>query len=580
VQAGVSLRGLSEAAQKSVHSPGAIERGRWMPSRDWIDAYLRLGGGATYAELAECYGLVVDQLRFPSLSAVESLSEYVGYLQRVNNLTGADTARLLGIDSHGLFAYLDAQQQREATVLRIWRLVFHRAGPYNDLASAWGYRYRMDPLAGDVLPRPDLFASRDFAYCLRHYHTLTREQWASRTGLRVEQIALAETEHGYSPPQLRTIHDAGLIPDDTLQTALNRFHPLAPAAHHTIGSWLAAQRRDTGITQEQLAVASAIGQSTISDIENNAYTPRLRTFRRLCDALDIHGPPRIDAVRRFYSDRYPIGADPDDEQLFWRLIETAVDSPQDRELRNQIYERYARIAGHAARRWAATAADRDNIEQVARAAILTAIVNHTPTSPFIAHAFATCRGAIRLAYLEARYPDLDPRTRRIVSAVAAHLRGVDRTAPTPDPADIAAALRLNDSELRFLNRTEVDLALQILSQPAYRLDQPDTGASGDQIQRQLADPAATTAFADSDFVDSVRAALAELPDPDTATRLVVLHLVEGIPLDQEPEPENGIPPGAAQQLGLSLQSAAEIISTAIPRLRMAFSDHPPTTRCP
>jgi hypothetical protein len=94
------------------------------------------------------------------------------------------------------------------------------------------------------------------------------------------------------------------------------------------------------------------------------------------------------------------------------------------------------------------------------------------------------------------------------------------------------------------------------------------------MHREVADPTATTAFVDSDFTATVRAALADLPNPDTATRLVIVHLVDGTPLDQEPEPESGIPPGAAQQLGLSPQTAAEIISTAIPRLRTAFQPPP------
>jgi len=368
------------------------------------------------------------------------------------------------------------------------------------------------------------------------------------------------------------------IPDTLREQGLAHFFPPVDTtpANHTPGSWLRAHLDNADLTQTQLARVVRLSFSSVNKIANDHRLPMLSTFRRLCDALDIHGPERFDAVGCFYSERYPIGADPDEEQLFWGLVDTEVGSPQERELRNQIYEGdraiadrrpgYAWIANAAARRWVRTPADRDDFEQVASAAILTAIVNHVPTGPFIMHAFASCRGAIRKAYFERRYPDLDPATRRIVIAVAAHLGRVDPAAPTPDPANIAAALKLN--------RADVTHALQILSQPTVSSDQPVTGRSGDQFHREVADPRATTALADSNFTDRVRAALADLPDPDTATRLVLLHLVDGTPLDQEPEPEREIPPGAAQQLGLSPQTAAEIISAAIPRLQTAFQ--PPT----
>jgi hypothetical protein len=64
----------------------------------------------------------------------------------------------------------------------------------------------------------------------------------------------------------------------------------------------------------------------------------------------------------------------------------------------------------------------------------------------------------------------------IVIAVAAHLRRLDPADPTPEPADIAAALRLKQAD--------VTLALRLLDQPSVSLDQPVTGRSGDEIGRE------------------------------------------------------------------------------------------------
>ena len=365
------------------------------------------------------------------------------------------------------------------------------------------------------------------------------------------------------------------VSDELREQGLARFFPpadTAPASYPAnpagLGKWLKALRGKR--TQQQLADAAGVSMQSVSRIENGGR-PRLRTLRRLCDGLEVYGPRRIEVVRRFHCGHYPGGADPDEEQDFWDLVDTAVGSAEEREQRNRIYEGdgavggrragYGWIAEYAARRWARSAADRDDLHQVAREAVLAAIVNHAPTAPFIAHAFAVSRGAIRGAYFERRYPGLDHRTRRIVAAVATHLRGVEPAAPSPTPAHTAAALGLTVADV-----TE---ALRILGQHSVSLDQPVAGRSGEQMPRQIADPAALAAFADRDFVDSVRADLAGLDDAETATRLVVLHLGYGIPLNQQPERGRGIAAGAAQQLGLSAAQAAEIISTAVPLLRAA-----------
>ncbi len=473
---------------------------------------------------------------------------------------------------------------------------------------------------------------RDFALSLRLYHALTQPELESRTGVPVKQIGFAENGRGYNLVRLRMIHDAGLLPDEAMRAVLTRFHHLAPDEHatvaswlaewrhttgmsqeqlgaavgrsgqsisgienhlgspsralarelcvvsgmpdelreqglahfypptppadtapanHTIGSWVAAQCRNAELTQRQLAAAARLHYRYVNQVIHNTRTPRLRAFRRLCDALDVCGAARMEAVRRFYGERYPNVADPEDDQLFWRLVDTRVGSEQERQLRNQIFQRYDWVAERAARWWARTPAERAEIHQVARVAILTAIVNHVPTGLFVAHAFASARWEVRAADFERRYPDLDRGTRRIVVAVAAHLGRVDPAGPVPSPAEVAAVVGRKPAE--------VTRALQILGHPNVSLDQPLTSRSGDEFHRQIADPSASTAIADSELVDSVRAALAALPRPWDRHRAGHRPPGPGHPLAL-----------AAEQLGLSEQAAAAVLTTAMPLLRNAF----------
>ena len=230
-------------------------------------------------------GLLPKRCVFRACRRPKAPVEYVRYLQRVNRFAGADALRLLGLESFGLSRFFYAERHEESTVLRVWRLVLSHAGPWNELALAWGYRYRMDPAAGDVLPGPELFDQPcDWAFSVRLYHSLTREQLASRSSLTVERIKYAESHHGYSAPQLQTLHTADLIPEASLRAALHQFHGLAPADHDTVGSWLAALRRNAGMTKDRLAAAIQRSPSLVSSIEHGGFATSESVVRRWCAA--------------------------------------------------------------------------------------------------------------------------------------------------------------------------------------------------------------------------------------------------------------------------------------------------------
>ena len=177
--------------------------------------------------------------------------------------------------------------------------------------------------------------------------------------------------------------------------------------------------------------------------------------------------PRILADRRGpLVFQWPLSArrGPIDEQLFWRLVDTAAGSAAERELRNQIYDRYAWVPARFPRRWiprwALLLAARDDYEQIAGAALMTAIVNHVPTSPFVAHAFGSCRGAIRGAIADAlfeRLPNVDAGDRRLVTAVAAHLGRVDPNGFIFDRAYFVSALNRAEGIAAELGQTPADV---------------------------------------------------------------------------------------------------------------------------
>jgi hypothetical protein len=260
-------------------------------------------------------------------------------------------------------------------------------------------------------------------------------------------------------------------------------------------------------------------------------------------------------VRSFYVPRYPAGADPADEQLFWQLIETRPNSEEEHRLRNRIYESYDWVALFAARGWARNSADRDDFEQAARTAILVAIVNHVPSTPFLAHAFANCRGAMRALYWARSYPDLDNRTRRIVIAVTKYIRAAGSAPSTVRASAVAEVLGLKVAD--------VARALEILGRDTsgsgtVPLDAPIMTGSG-SVQRQIEDPSAQSAFEDSEFADAVRSALTGMSERDIVCELVMLHLVEGIDIGE-----------AAMQLRLETDRATELLAIAIPMLQATF----------
>ncbi|MFI6310202.1 helix-turn-helix domain-containing protein [Nocardia fusca] len=443
------------------------------------------------------------------------------------------------------------------TSIVFWRICRALGVAPEVLAAAARHFYRdleldTDPAAHDPA------SPGSWIVALRHDRGMTQSEVAKtiESGSDLSHIESGRNRLGFAV--FRRICEVLGVGDELLRAAARHFYPdidldIDPASHETLGRWIAALRHDHGMSAAELARRARMSQRSIYAIEHEPRLPRLRKLREICRALGVGGDVLLEAVDRFYAGGFERSGDRDEEDLFDRYVVSRVGSPEEREIRDEICARFAWVPNALARRQAPEI--RDEAVQAAWMGILSAIDTHVPCTSFAAHAWAGGNEAI-LRYRVARgLPDLDSRTLRKVITVRAQIRRMISAGAALDDTEIARATRLK--------MADVVLAREILSRPTVHLDAPITGKDGSG-NRQLADPAAPTGFSDTDYAVTVRAALADMPDPGTAERLVTLHLVEGEPLA-----------GVAERLGLQAADAAEVLADSIARLRDAFgSDRP------
>ncbi|WP_174189930.1 helix-turn-helix domain-containing protein, partial [Nocardia barduliensis] len=393
---------------------------------------------------------------------------------------------------------------------------------------------------------------------LRYDRDMSRAELARATGLSTKYLAQVET--GNRRPRYSTFRQIcralGVSGGLLIQAARDFYSDITvdidPASHKSLGRWIAALRYDEGMSVTELARRARMPRSTLSSIENNRYLPRLSKLRQLCRTLGIGGDMLLEAVDRFYGERYERSGYREEEKLFQRYVVTRVGSREERVVQDEILEKFAWVPNAVARRESPDI--REEATHVARIATLTAIKSHIPSASFAAHAWASCRGALFRFRLERIFPNLDDRTRKMVSTVGAQIGRMVAEGEVLDDAAIARAVRMTVAD--------VTLAREILDQPTRWVDEPMIGKSG-PLRREIADPSGA-GFADTDFAMTVRSALADLADPAMAQRLVMLHLVEGMSLAR-----------SAERLGLGTAAASELLADTVARLRNAFDDHEP-----
>ncbi|WP_063037705.1 helix-turn-helix domain-containing protein [Nocardia pseudovaccinii] len=393
---------------------------------------------------------------------------------------------------------------------------------------------------------------------LRHDRDMSRAELARVTGLSTKYLAQVETEN--RRPRFGTFRricrvlgvSGGMLIEAVRDFYSDITADIDPASHELLGRWIKALRHDEGMSAADLARQARMPPRTVSSIENNEYLPRLMKLRQLCRALGIRGELLLEIVERFYADRYERSGYRDEEELFKRYVLTRVGSPEEQEIRDEIFERFAWVPNAVARRERPDI--RDDAVQAASIGMLSAIHSHVPSASFAAHAWASCRGAILRYRLALRFPDLDNRTRKIVSTVEAQIGRM-----------VSAGAAVEDTEIARetgLKVVDVALAREILAHPTLSLNAPINGKDGSR-QRDTADPA-PAGFSDTDFTLTVRAALADMADPAIAEQLVMLHLVEGMSLAR-----------TAERLGLQAAAATDILADTIARLRAAFDHREP-----
>ncbi|WP_280255307.1 helix-turn-helix domain-containing protein [Nocardia wallacei] len=232
VSAGWSRQRLALMTDAKVEVVTDYETNRHRPPRVFVEACLRFlpHGDVTYAQVVKAFPhLPGAEYLFPSPHATRSMYEYAKYFQRVNNLRWGELVRLFGR------ARIPASKEwnpSELDALATYDRFLHRASPWNDIAVAWGYSYRMNP-AGETVPEPGEFDSAyEWVRSLRLYNRKTRDGFDAEMGLTGYVTSVEVQHHRPRLDNLRRMRDAGFISEETLQVAVERFysHPEARSA--------------------------------------------------------------------------------------------------------------------------------------------------------------------------------------------------------------------------------------------------------------------------------------------------------------------------------------------------------------
>ncbi|WP_249645338.1 MFS transporter [Nocardia sputi] len=313
------------------------------------------------------------------------------------------------------------------------------------------------------------------------------------------------------------------------------------AACGSADAWMEAVRLLHGVSKRQFSVA--IGQSSgwMSEARQRTRPPRLVVLRRMRDAGYVSNEMVRAAIRTFYTRPDYLPADADEEADFWDLVAAAVGSADEKRIRDRIYQRFDWVAEAQAWRWLVPGDDRDELAQHFRQKIMAAIGTHIPMYAFGVHAWVACVASVPGYRLARRYPHLSGPARKLVGKVGAYLdTRFGETGVEPDDAEIAAALGLTPEE--------VAQARSLRAAP-LSLDAPRPG--GDPAKpREFAD-GSRSPLGDFYLADAIRAALADLPEPDVAADLIVLCYVQGFTV-----------PEAAARLRLRVDDAQTLLGVA------------------
>ncbi|MFD4404326.1 sigma-70 family RNA polymerase sigma factor [Nocardia sp. NPDC058499] len=318
----------------------------------------------------------------------------------------------------------------------------------------------------------------------------------------------------------------------------------------SITEWLIADRRYLGKTTPQYA--GRLNHRAVQYIESGANVPRMRTLRLLAEANGWSSEVLHAAVRKRF-EHVPETAEPEEAELFWRLVDTPVDEEQIDEIVGRYLWIVQAVLGRGGYR---SRPDYDDIFQICSLGLMRAIKNHAPWGAFVPYAWAFIAMEAWHATREIRFANLNPRDRNLVLAVRAELARLTQSwarneEHIPDSA-VAERLEIAESEVSWVRR--------VAGVPSS-LDEPDAVRESESRGSRLGDDTAQVPFDSVVFGDRVQQALEDLPDPVRARQLVVLHFMRERPLSE-----------VAERIGLSLADVEQLFVQVVDRLRESLAD--------
>ncbi|MGW5517134.1 sigma-70 family RNA polymerase sigma factor, partial [Nocardia africana] len=324
-----------------------------------------------------------------------------------------------------------------------------------------------------------------------------------------------------------------------------------PEDFRTINDWLKAYRNYLGRTQAEFA--GRLSQVEVQNAESGTR-PFLLSLRHLRDGNAIPASMVKSAIKLFYHQPEWRDADPAEAELFWRYVDTAVGSPEEVAVRNEIYERYDWISQAVVGRlrWFAPGQERDDVIAQCKMRVLATIDNHSPLGSFVPHAWANATWAARVARSEALDPNLDRGTRELVTRVRGEIA---RRAHEARELGESIISDVEIAEALDISVDRVVLARQIIAGRDQLLDQP----RADGRFRETSDETAQSPFLDIEIAVDIRAALENLPEPAKAWDLIALHFMQGLSLSD-----------VAKGLGISRDEETQLLTQVISRLRNEF----------
>ncbi|WP_280208459.1 M3 family metallopeptidase [Nocardia cyriacigeorgica] len=277
-------------------------------------------------ELADRYSAMAEKTRpsvespmFPEYRIAGDFSEYLKEFRRANGYTKSEAARALGTTLQTITNHETGTSDTATSLflLKIYDRSLHRAGPWNDLATAWGYTYRM--AAGDEsLPVcTDYDSMHDFIKAIRLYHRMSQEEFGSPIDRTKAEIAHYET--GVRQPGteiLLKIRQEYQVPTDSLAAAVNKYYGSEHADHfreeakahvafpkigatRSLGEYLPAFRLLNGYDISTTAAVLGVTRSTVRRLAEDLTSVEELRMLEIYDRILHRAGPWNDLAERW-----------------------------------------------------------------------------------------------------------------------------------------------------------------------------------------------------------------------------------------------------------------------------------------